>query len=126
MFTISVHVVPPSVDNCHLTTLPVRPLSVNYPLFVPAQTETFELTVPPCDTGYTVIVKVEFGPLQPLAFPRTEIVANKGVEVAFVAVKAGIAPIPLAARPIAGLLFVQANVVPAIGLVKTIDGTFSL
>ena len=40
------------------------------------------------------------------------IVAVAGVEVAFVAVKEGISPDPLAARPIAGLLFVQLKVVP--------------
>jgi hypothetical protein len=38
-----------------------------------------------------------------------------GDVVAFVAVKEGILPKPLAARPIAVLLFVQANVVPLTG-----------
>jgi hypothetical protein len=40
------------------------------------------------------------------------IVAVTGTEVAFVAVKAGISPDPLAARPMVVLLFVQVKVVP--------------
>jgi len=48
----------------------------------------------------------------------TNIVAVTGNVVALVAVKAGRLPVPLAARPIDGVLFVQLNVVPAVGLLK--------
>jgi hypothetical protein len=41
-----------------------------------------------------------------------------GADVALVAVKAGVFPVPLAARPIAVLELVQANVPPAGVLVK--------
>jgi hypothetical protein len=49
----------------------------------------------------------------------TIIVAVTGAVVALVAVKAGILPVPLAARPIEGVLFVQLKVVPGVGLVNT-------
>ena len=49
-------------------------------------------------------------------------VAVMGVLVALVAVKAGMFPFPLAARPIAALLFVQVNVVPATGPDKVVIG----
>ena len=52
--------------------------------------------VPPGPTGVTVIV------------------ADIGAAVALVAVKLGILPVPAAANPIAGLLLVQLNTVPAI------------
>ena len=42
----------------------------------------------------------------------TVIVATKGVVPGFCAIKADILPLPLAARPIAGVLFVQLNTVP--------------
>ena len=53
-------------------------------------------------------------------------VAVTGVEVAFVAVKEGISPDPLAARPIAGLLFVQLKVVPATEPVIGVTGATAL
>ena len=52
-------------------------------------------------------------PVQPLAVGVTVIVAVIGDVVLLIAVKAGIFPLPFAARPIAVLLFVQSNVVPA-------------
>jgi hypothetical protein len=51
-------------------------------------------------------------PVQPLADGVMVIVAVTGAEVAFVAVKAGIFPDPLAERPMVELLFVQVKVVP--------------
>ena len=48
----------------------------------------------------------------------TVIVPVTGKVVAFVAVKAAILPVPLAARPMDGVLFVQLNTVPATVLVK--------
>jgi len=44
----------------------------------------------------------------------TVIVAVKGDVPAFVAIKDGISPVPLAANPIDVLLFAQLNTVPAI------------
>lgn len=59
-----------------------------------------------------MIVKLCATPEQPLAEGVTVIVAVTGELVAFTAVKAGIAPVPFAARPIEGLLFVQLKPVP--------------
>ena len=44
----------------------------------------------------------------------TVMVAIKAVLPGFVTVKEGIFPVPLAARPIAGLSFIQLNVAPAV------------
>ena len=68
----------------------------------------------------TVIVKVTGVPVQPLAVGVTVIVAVIGDEVALVAVNEAMLPAPLAAKPIAGLLLVQLNVVPATAPVKVI------
>ena len=57
--------------------------------------------------GFTVIVNVLGVPLQPLADGVTVIVATSGAFVALVATKLPILPVPLAARPIAGVLLVQ-------------------
>jgi hypothetical protein len=51
------------------------------------------------------------------------IVAVIGAVPVFVAVKEGISPEPLAARPIAVLLFVQVKVVPATGPASVFAGT---
>ena len=53
--------------------------------------------------------------MHPFAVGVTVIVAVIGEVVAFVAMNEGIFPVPLAARPIAVLLFVQVNVVPLTG-----------
>jgi hypothetical protein len=50
------------------------------------------------------------------------IVAVIGDVVALVAVNEGILPEPLAARPIAVLLFVQVNAVPLTGPDKVVNG----
>jgi hypothetical protein len=57
--------------------------------------------------GFTVIVNVLGAPGQPLADGVTVIVAVTGDVVLLVAVKAAISPVPLAARPIEVVLFVQ-------------------
>jgi len=62
-----------------------------------------------------VIVKVETVPVQPFAVGVMVIVPEIGEFVVFVAVKYGIFPLPLAARPIDVLLFVHVKVVPATG-----------
>ena len=69
--------------------------------------------------GLTVIVKlIGVPPQAPGAVGVTVIVPLIGAAVPLVAVKLAILPVPLAANPIAGLLFVQLNVVPATALVK--------
>ena len=50
-------------------------------------------------------------------------VAEIAAAVAFVAVKAGMFPVPLAPRPIAVLLFVQVKVVPVTGPDSVVTGT---
>ena len=65
VFPIGVHVDPPLVEDSHLLMLPVFPLNVNVPLFVPEQTAELVPTVPPTETGFTVIVATdEFAALQ--------------------------------------------------------------
>jgi hypothetical protein len=66
------------------------------------------------------MVKDKGVPTQPLAVGVTVIVAITGVVPALVAVNDGILPVPLAASPIVGSLFVQAKVAPASGLVNAI------
>ena len=63
------------------------------------------------------------GPVHPLRVGVTFIVAVIGFDVVFIAVKTGVFPEPLAAKPIAVLLFVQINVPPAGVLVKLLVGT---
>ena len=53
------------------------------------------------------------------------IVAVTGAVVLFVAVNDGISPDPLAARPMAVLLFVQVNVVPLTGPDKVVEVTLA-
>ena len=57
--------------------------------------------------GFTVIVKLWLGPEQPLV-GVTVIVAVMGAAPLFTAVKLGSPPVPLAANPMAVLLFVHA------------------
>ena len=61
-------------------------------------------------------------PVQLFADGVTVMVAVMGVVPVLVAVKAGTFPFPLAANPIAVLLFVHAKVVPVTGLVNTVAG----
>ena len=65
--------------------------------------------------GLTVIVNVIAAPVQvpPGPVGVTVIVPDIGAAVPFVAVKLAMLPVPAAARPIAVLLFVQLNTVPA-------------
>ena len=70
--------------------------------------------------GFTVIVNVSGVPGQLLAVGVTVIVATTGATPRFVAVKDGILPLPLAASPMPGSLFVHAKEVPDTGLVSGI------
>ena len=63
-------------------------------------------------------MKLDVVPVQLLAFGTIVIVAGIRLVVGFNALKAGIFPVPLAAKPIEGVLFVQSKVVPATLLVK--------
>jgi hypothetical protein len=62
--------------------------------------------------GFTVIVKLFAVPVQPFADGVVVMFATVGAVVMFRAIKDGIFPAPVPARPIAVLLLVQANVVP--------------
>ena len=71
--------------------------------------------------GLTVIVKVIGAPVQPFAVDGvTVIVAVVALVRLLFVVNDGILPLPLAAKPIDGLLFTQVYVVPDTGLVNTI------
>ena len=74
--------------------------------------------------GYTLIKKVSDAPVHvtPLLVNDgvTIIVAVCNSKLSFIAVKAGILPLPLAANPIIVLLFVQLNTVFVTELVKFI------
>jgi hypothetical protein len=55
---MATHVVPPFVDDSHLTILPVFPLNFKVPL-APAQTKvTGDEIIPPAGPGITVTVTV--------------------------------------------------------------------
>jgi hypothetical protein len=77
---------------------------------------------PTLGVGLTVTVYVLVVPLHPFAVGVTVIVAVIGDDVALVAVNVGMSPEPLAARPIAVLLFVHVNVVPLTGPDKGVTG----
>ena len=66
--------------------------------------------------GLTVIVKVDGTPGQPVEVGVTVIVPVIGAFVALVAVNEAISPVPLAAKPIAVLSFVQLYVTPLVML----------
>jgi len=61
--------------------------------------------------GFTIIVKLFAGPGHPFAVGVTVIVAVTGTLVVLIAVKAGISPVPPAAKPIEVLLLVQLKTV---------------
>ena len=71
------------------------------------------------------MVKVIGVPVHPFADGVTVMVAVMGEVVALVAVNEGILPEPVAARPIAALLFVQVNVVPLTGPDKFVTGAIT-
>jgi hypothetical protein len=61
VFAISTGVTQLSVDDCHLIIVPICPDKVSVVLLVPEQTVVLPATVPPTETGLTVIVaSVEF------------------------------------------------------------------
>ena len=74
-------------------------------------------------SGLMVMVYVATVPVHPFAVGVIDIVAVTGADVLLEAVNEGILPVPLAARPIVGLLFVHANVVPATDPLRVVAGT---
>ena len=68
--------------------------------------------------GFTVIVNVSGVPGQVLAVGVTVMVAVTGTVPVFTALNEAIFPLPLAAKPMEGALFVQAKDVPATGPAK--------
>ena len=70
--------------------------------------------------GTTDIVKEEATPTQPFNVGVTVIVVCKIPFVEFVAVNAGISPVPFAANPIDGFEFVHIYVAPVGELVNTV------
>src|SRR4051812_23935064 len=75
--------------------------------------------------GFTVIVYVTGVPLHPDNAGVTVMVPEIALEPLLVAVNAGTLPVPLAARPIAVLEFVQVYVAPAGVLLSVLAGTAS-
>ena len=96
-----------------LYTVPVTaPAKVTAAVAAPLHTVWFAGCVT-VGVGFTVIVNVIGVPGQPFATGVTVIVATTGTIPALVAVKLAILPVPEAARPILGVLFVQLYTVPA-------------
>lgn len=65
-------------------------------------------------------------PVQPFADGVIVMMAEIGIVIVFVAVNDGMLPVPLAASPIAVLLFVQVNVVPPTGPDKEVAATLAV
>ena len=65
MFVILFQVLKGETELSHLTTLPVLPVKVNVPEFVPLQTVAAVPTVPGVVPGYTVITLVNVVPTHP-------------------------------------------------------------
>ena len=73
--------------------------------------------------GFTVMLKFDMLPVQPLAAGVTEIVAVTGALVVLTAVKAAILSAPEEANPIAVLELVHVKLAPGVWLVNDIAGT---
>lgn len=73
-----------------------------------------------CGDGFTIIIKFCGVPLQEFTDGITVIVAVSATDVAFVALKGAIFPVPLAASPIPVLLLLHVYVVPLTELLKFI------
>ena len=82
------------------------PLKLMGTVWIPLHNDWFS-TALTTGVGFTKMVNVMDGPGQPLALGVTVMVAVTGALVVLVAVKLGILPLPLAAKPIEVVLFVQ-------------------
>ena len=87
------------------------PLKFTAVVVVPLHT-VWLLTLFTVGVGLTVMVNVSVAPVQPVAVGVTVMVAVAGAVPVLVAVNAPILPVPLAARPMDVVLFVQLKVVP--------------
>jgi len=103
-------VIVPIVHVNALATLAVKAMFVAVPLQI-----VFVAAVVTIGAGFTVTVNVVGAPVHPFPDGVTVMFAVIGAVVTLVAVNDGILPELPAARPIAMLLFVQANVVPLTG-----------
>jgi hypothetical protein len=90
-----------------LATLAAKAMFVPVPLQI-----VFVVAVVTVGAGFTVTINVAGVPVHPFADGVIVIVAVIGVVVALVATNEGMSPDPLSASPMAGLSFVQVNVVP--------------
>jgi hypothetical protein len=110
-------VIAPIVHVNVLATLAVKAM------FVPAALQiVFVAAVVTVGAGFTVTVNVAGVPVHPFTDGVTVMVAVMGKVVALLTVNDGTSPDPLAARPMAVLLFVQVNVVPLTGPDKFVIG----
>ena len=116
------------IEGCvfvHWNTVPTDgPYSDNSGIAVPLHTTALLSGVLSSGVGFTVIVNVIGAPLHviPPLLKRgvTVIVATTGPVVLLIAVKLAILPVPLAANPMLGVLFVHVNTVPGTEPLKLI------
>lgn len=87
-------------------------------IFIPSQTTVSDGTIT-FGPGLILIVNETGIPTHPFAAGVTVILAVTGRAVLLIAIKEGMLPVPLAARPMEGSEFVQVNVVPGVVLVKS-------
>jgi hypothetical protein len=104
--------VPPQLPVYHLQIAPVPkapPCTVSVVVVGPQLAVTLLVAaVGATDKPFTVMVNVFAAPTHPAAlFGVTVIVAVTAVGVLFTATKLGILPVPAAANPMLGVLFVQ-------------------
>ena len=115
---------PTLVDEVHEKLVPVTgPLKLIAVPEAPLQCILLEMLLTVA-VGLIVTVNVAGVPAHPFAVGVTMIFALIAAVVALVVVNEGILPEPLAASPIAVLLFVHVNVVPLTGPDKVVTGVF--
>jgi len=115
---------PTLVDDVHEKVVPLTgPLKLIAVPEAPLQCILLEMLLTVA-VGLIVTVNVVGVPVHPFAVGVTMIFALIAAVVALVVVNEGIFPEPLAASPIAVLLFVHVNVVPLTGPDKVATGVF--
>lgn len=105
--------------------VPTEPVKLTMPVGNPLHTARLAGTNT-LGIGFKVIVKIAGAPVHPFADGVTVIIAVTGTLLLLMPTKDGILPLPLAARPIEGSLFVQLKVVPKTAPVKFIAPTILL
>lgn len=96
---------------------PTAPVKLIAPVAAPLQTN-WSSGFTTVGIGFTVMVKYRIGPGQPFATGVTVMKPDCGIMPLLTGIKEGISPVPLAGRPMEGLLFVQLKLVPATAPVK--------